>query len=272
MESYAKRFGLPVRPSAKVDSLTREGDKFVATIGASQVSAEQVVVATGSYFSPRKPSFARDLHAGISQFHSSEYRTPTQFNEGDVLVVGAGNSGAEIALDAATAGLRTWLSGRETGQLPTPIVFSRPGWWIFSRVMTMDTPIGRNLAARSATGRGQPLARIRPKHLAAAGVERVPKVTGVIGGKPQLEDGRVLDAGTVVWCTGFDHTYPWIKVPVTDQAGHIQHTRGVVESQFGLYFVGLPFQRGISSSLIGGVGNDAKYVVDVISARAKKAP
>jgi putative flavoprotein involved in K+ transport len=270
MEAYAKRFGLPIRLGVKVDTLTREDDHYVATAGATRVSSDQVVVATGSYASPRKPSFAGELDSGISQFHSTEYRMPSQFGEGEVLVVGAGNSGAEIALDAA-AGHRTWLSGRVTGQIPQPIMFSRPMWWIGRRVLTRDTPIGRRMAGLVVSGRGQPLVRVRPNHLAAAGVERVPKVAGVQEGKPRLEDGRVLDVGTVVWCTGFDHSYPWIKLPITDEAGHVKHSRGVSESQPGLYFVGLPFQYRLASSLIAGVGDDAKYVVEKISARAGKA-
>jgi putative flavoprotein involved in K+ transport len=270
MESYAKRFGLPIRLGVKVDALTREGNQYLATADASQISADHAVVTTGSYPIPRKPSFAGELDPGISQFHSSEYRMPSQFGKGDVLVVGAGNSGAEIALDAA-ADHRTWLSGRVTGQVPQPVMFSRPMWWIGSRVLTKDTPIGRRMAGLVASGRGQPLVRVRPKHLAAAGVERVPKVADVQNGKPRLEDGRLMDVGTVVWCTGFDHSYPWIKLPITNEAGYVQHTRGVVESQRGLYFVGLPFQYRLSSSLIAGVGDDAKYVVEKIGARSGKA-
>jgi putative flavoprotein involved in K+ transport len=267
MESYAKRFGLPIRLGVKVDALTREGNHYVATAGASPISADQVVVAAGSYPIPRKPPFAGELDSEISQFHSTEYRTPSQFGEGDVLVVGAGNSGAEIALDAAGSH-RTWLSGRVTGQVPQPIMFSRPMWWIGSRVLTRNTPIGRRMAVVVASGRGQPLVRVRPNHLASAGVQRVPRVAGVKDGKPLLEDGRVLAVGTVAWCTGFDHTYPWIKLPISDEDGHLHHTRGVSESQPGLYFVGLPFQYRLSSSLIAGVGDDAKYVVEKIRSHA----
>lgn len=267
MESYAKRFGLPIRLGVKVDALTREGNQYVATANAARISADHVVIATGSYPTPRKPAFASELDRGISQFHSTEYRMPSQFGRGDVLVVGAGNSGAEIALDAA-ATHRTWLAGRVTGQVPQHFVFSRPMWWIGSRVLTRDTPIGRRMSAVVASGRGQPLVRVRADHLSSAGVERVPRVAGVTDGKPRLEDERVMDVRTVVWCTGFDHSYPWIQMPIRDAAGYVHHTRGVSESQPGLYFVGLPFQYRLSSSLIAGVGDDAKYVVEKVGAVA----
>jgi len=173
-------------------------------------------------------------------------------------------------MDSAASGHRTWLAGRNTGQVPHAVAFWPPTYWLFTRVMSTDTPMGRRMAP-VALGRGQPLARITSKDLAAAGVERVPRVIGVYEGKPLLEDGRVAHAGSVVWSTGFDHTYPWIQLPITDENGHVKHVRGVVESQPGLYFVGIPFQHRISSSLIDGVGEDAQYVVEKIAARRSRA-
>jgi putative flavoprotein involved in K+ transport len=269
MESYAKSFALPLRLGVKVEALTRDGNTFEVSAGGQSMQADQVVVATGSYATPRQPEFAAQLSPATVQLHSTEYRSQAQLDPGDVLVVGAGNSGAEIALDAA-ASHKTWLSGRPTGQMPYPVMFWPPAYWLLTHLISNDTPVGRRVASQ-AVSRGQPLVRIKPAHLAAAGVERVPRVTGVQDGKPRLEDGRVLEVGTVVWCTGFDHSYPWIKLPITDEAGHLQHTRGVVPSQPGLYFVGVPFQHRISSSLIDGVGEDAEYVVEKIAARRSRA-
>ena len=85
-----------------------------------------------------------------------------------------------------------------------------------------------------------------------------------------LDDGQVLDVRNVVWATGFRHEYPWIKLPVIGPDGWPIHDRGVVASVPGLYFVGLPFQYAASSSLIGGVGRDAGFVVDKLIARARE--
>ncbi|HKW69326.1 MAG TPA: NAD(P)-binding domain-containing protein [Candidatus Dormibacteraeota bacterium] len=260
MESYARRFWLPVRLGVRVGLLTQDGDSFLTDVG---IAADQVVIATGSYLTPRLPAFVSDLDRGITQLHSTQYRNPSQLR-GDVLVVGAGNSGAEIAVEAARAGHRTWLSGRPTGHVPYPMLFWRPFWWLFTR------PQFRRFGVRSLD-RGQPLVRIKPRDLQAAGIARVPRVAGASEGKPQLEDGRLLAVGTVLWCTGFEHSYPWIKLPITDPDGHVIHRHGVVSSQPGLYFVGLPFQTRISSSLIDGVDGDAKYVVERIAARRSRA-
>jgi putative flavoprotein involved in K+ transport len=269
LESYAKRFGLRVRLGVRVETLTRDGGEYqVRAADGHELHADQVIVATGSYPTVRKPKFADQLDPAITQLESTEYRNPSQLPAGDVLVVGAGNSGAEIAIDAASSH-RVRLAGRDTGKVPYPMMFWPPLFWVFTRVMSVDTPIGRRAAVQALT-RGQPLVRVTPKHLAAAGIERVPRVAGVEAGRPRLEDGRVLDVGTVVWCTGFDHSYPWIGLPITDKEGLIQHRRGVVASQPGLYFVGLPFQHRISSSLIAGVGQDARFVVETIAGRRSR--
>jgi putative flavoprotein involved in K+ transport len=270
--AYATRFDLPVRTGVRVDRLTREGDRFVVGAGDRRFEARQVVVATGAYETPRIPAFASELDPSIVQMHSTEYRNPSQLREGGVLVVGAGNSGAEIALEASR-GHQTWLSGRDTGHEPT-----RPGtvadrlftpvfWFIISHALTVRTPIGR-VAKRKFRDRGIPLVRVRRKDIAAAGVECVPRTAGVRDGLPELEDGRVLEVANVVWCTGFVPDFRWIELPILDGDGHPVHDRGVVGSEPGLYFMGLVFLYSLSSVLIGGVGRDAEYIAAHIASRA----
>src|SRR5688572_6924416 len=101
LEAYARAFELPVRTAVTVDRLSTTGDRFEVTCGQHTLFAENVVVATGAFNNPRVPSFARDLDKGIVQLHSKEYRNPSQIQKGAVLVVGAGNSGAEIAIELA---------------------------------------------------------------------------------------------------------------------------------------------------------------------------
>lgn len=62
-----------------------------------------------------------------------------------------------------------------------------------------------------------------------------------MGGKPQLEDGRVVDAGVVIWATGFQPNFGWIDLPVFDGQGFPVHRRGIVEGQPGLYSWGCRF-------------------------------
>ena len=264
LESYAARFRLPVRTGIRVDRLSRENGGYVVTSGLSRYDADNVVVATGGYQAPRIPVFASELDQNIAQFHSSEYRNPSQLREGDVLVVGAGNSGAEIALESSSDH-QTWLSGRDTGQQPVRAgglpdrLLTPPFWFLLSHVFTVRSPIGRRVR-HQLSNRGLPLARVRRRDLIRAGIERVPRVTGVRDGLPMTADGGVLDVANVIWCTGFVPAFNWIDLPVFDRDGEPGHARGVVRSEPGLYFIGLFFLSAASSPLIGGVGRDARHI------------
>src|SRR5215212_5946646 len=207
LEAYASRFDLPVRAGVEVDGLFREGNWYVLVSGDRRFEANNVVVASGAYQTPRVPSFASELDGGIVQLHSIEYRNSAQLREGGVLVVGAGNSGAEIAFEVSRTH-PTWLSGRDTGHIPirTGSMLDRlltpPFWFVASRVLTMRTPIGRKVRPKLLTV-AAPLERVRPKELAAAGIERVRRTVGGRDGSPALEDGRVMEVSNVIWCTGF---------------------------------------------------------------------
>jgi putative flavoprotein involved in K+ transport len=271
LEEYAERFELPVRTGITVDRLSKAGDRFVVSSGDRSFEVENVVVATGAHRLPKVPSFASELDPRIEQLHSSEYRNPAQIQKGGVLLVGAGNSGAEIALELS-ATHRCVLAGEIPGEIPVPhgTIRARMGFRVFRflghRVVRRDTFVGRKIAARLLST-ADPLVRTRSKDLAAAGVERGPRVAGVHDGLPMLDDGRVLDVANVVWCTGFRTDFGWIDLPVFDAEGQPRHVRGVVESEPGLYFVGLVFLYSYSSDVLPSRGRDAEYIARHIASR-----
>jgi putative flavoprotein involved in K+ transport len=269
LETYARQFKLPVHYGIKVDSLKRNGKRYHIIANTVNFFARNVVIATGPFQVPYTPPFASQLDSSIQQIHSSAYCNPQQITANSVLIVGAGNSGAEIALELVQNGKQVWLAGRDVGRLPSngPLsrVFGgRPLWWLMSHVLTVNTPIGRKLKAREGH-QGTPLGRATRQELVNAGVELVPRVSGINSGKPQLEDSRVLPADGVIWTTGFRPDYQWIEIPIFDERGVPQHKRGVVLDYPGLYFVGLMFQTALNSSLLGGVGTDAAYIAGQIS-------
>lgn len=275
LEAYAAYFELPVRTGVRVDGLSKQGDQFLMLAGQQRFEAQNVVVAMATYQKPRVPSFGRELDPDIVQLHSSEYRNPAQLRDGGVLVVGAGNSGAEIALEVARSH-PTWLSGRDVGHIPFRIESAVAQLFLirfvlrflFHRVLTVDTPIGRRVRSKLLSHSG-PLIRTKPDDLAKAGVERVPKTRGVRDGLPLLEDDRVLDVTNVVWCTGFHPGFSWIDLPVFGDHEPL-HRRGVVASEPGLYFVGLEFLYAVSSTMIHGVKRDAAHVAQAIASRSRR--
>jgi putative flavoprotein involved in K+ transport len=272
LESYAERFDLPIELNQWVDGLTKDGDRFVVTAGERRWEADNVVVAMSSFQQPTVPDFAADLDPSIVQMHSADYRNPSQLQDGGVLLVGAGNSGAEISLDIVDEH-PTWLSGRDVGHVPfhidsffgrhigVPFVLRV----LFHRILTVDTPIGRRMR-RKFLSKGWMLVRVKPKDLARAGIERVPRTTGVRDGLPVVDDDRVLDVRNVIWCTGYQSDFSWIDLPVFTEEEPVEprQYRGVVADAPGLYFVGLFFLYSVSSELLTGVGRDAKYVADHI--------
>ncbi len=265
--AYATRFDLHVRSGVVVDGvcLAPSGDGFVVTSSDGIRSARSVVLATGAFRAPRLPEFVQDLDPAIRQVHSSQYRDPSRLLSGTTLVVGASNSGAEIAMTMAS-GRRVILAGRDTGTMPirpdsrAARLFDPPFWWFINHVVRSGTWIGRT-AVRSVRDRGGPLERVRPADLAAAGVERrFERVTGVESGWPRLAGGEVVEVANIVWCTGFRPDFEWIEVPLRLVDGWPVHRHGVVEGVPGLYLAGMPFQHTGASSLIGGVGRDAALV------------
>ena len=272
LESYAERFHLPVRTGSKVEGLSKEGDRFVVTAGRVRFESEHVVVAMANYQSPRVPSFARDLNPGITQLHSHNYRNPSQLQKGGVLVVGAGNSGADIGIEVARTH-PTWLSGKESGHIPWRIegvlgrhFLVRLVRFLGHHVLTVSTPIGRKLRPKMLS-QATPLVRVKPEDLINAGIERVPRVVGVRNGRPLLADDRMLNVMNVIWCTGYDLGFSWIDLPIFDDHGEPLHERGVVTRMPGLYFVGLHFLYSMTSSTLVGVGRDAERVVKAIELR-----
>jgi putative flavoprotein involved in K+ transport len=272
LEAYATRMSLPIRTGIRVTEIrpAEDGPGFRLDAGDWQFEATDVVVATGAYSHPRVPDFARDLHPDILQLHSSEYRHAWELRTGAVLVVGASNSGAEIALRAARDHV-TILAGPDKGKMPArpesrlARVIDPAFWFFINHVATRSTPIGRR--ALVVRDHGGPLERVWPSDLEAAGVERVfARAVAARDGRPVLDDGRTLEVANVIWATGYRPNYDWIRMPIVGADGWPVQTRGV-SSVPGLYFVGLPFLHSAGSALLGGVGRDAAYVVNRMRSR-----
>ena len=262
LEAYADRFDLPVQLATTVTSLSWNGTRYVLETDAQRVLANHVVMATGALHHPNIPDVAAQLDSAITHYHSSSYKNPEQLPNGDVLVVGAGNSGAEIAIELAAMDRHIYLSGRDTGHIPLSVFNNSVVLWMAQNVLTVDTWVGRKLKER-LQAHGDPVIRLRSKDIRQAGVERVSRTEGVTNGKPCLADGQVLDVAAVVWATGFRPDYSWVELPrmTLGDDGFPVHHRGVVNRVPGLYVMGLIFQYALLPT-ISGLATDARYIVD----------
>jgi putative flavoprotein involved in K+ transport len=276
LEDYAARFDLPIRTGVLVDRLNRRGDCFAVSAGEHSFEAENVVIAMANYQQPRRPAFASELDPRIVQLHSNEYRNPSQLQEGSVLVVGAGNSGADIGMEVAKTH-STIMAGKEAGHVPFRIERFVARHFLVSlvrfvgqHVLTVRTPIGRKIRPKFLAS-AAPLVRVKPKDLERSGIERVGRIAGVRDGMPITDDGRVLFVDNIIWCTGFRPGFSWIDLPILGDRQEPEHDRGVVAREPGLYFVGLHFLYAATSDTITGVQRDARRIAKHLMSRKPAA-
>jgi putative flavoprotein involved in K+ transport len=278
LERYATTMGIDVRSGVSVHSVDRgAGGGYLLSTSQGTIAADVVVMACGAEHLPAVPDLADELDPGIRQLHSSGYRNPGQLLPGPVLVVGAGQSGADLALEVIGAGHETWLAGHAKPEIPVPFGSRRMRiglpvlWFLANHVFTVRTPIGRRMQPAIRRGGHAPLLRVRRADLADAGVHLTEaRTVGVDDGRPVLADGTVLDVTNVVWCTGFRQDFGLVHPDVTGEDGYPRGDAGIVEDLPGLYYVGLLFQTAFASMLIGGAGRDAKRIAAHIAARIRR--
>jgi putative flavoprotein involved in K+ transport len=259
LKAYASALDLPVKLQAKVTSVTADDGRFVVATESEEIAATNVVVATGPFQVPFVPPLAGDVD--VFQVHSADYRNPAQLPDGQVLVVGGGNSGFQIADELAATRKVTLAVGQRVPSLPQRLLGKDLFWWLsgvgFMKIST-DSRLGRKLSQRDV------LIGSSTKRLRRAGVSLRGRLTGASGRRAVFEDGSELDVDAIVWATGYRSDHSWLDVPSIKGAdGRIIHRRGVTDEP-GLFFVGLPWQHTRGSALIGFVHDDAAFIADRI--------
>jgi putative flavoprotein involved in K+ transport len=275
LESYAKANELRIRSNVWVDHVGHDGQLFTVETSQGTMTADNIVVAMADYQIPKVPSFGSSLRSDIVQIHSSHYQNISQLRDGPTLIVGLGNSGADIGLEVAR-NRETYIAGDVSAVVP----FRLESWFgrmigvklvrfVTVKVLNTSTPIGRRARPRMLNGTA-PLVRVKPEDLTNAGATRVPRISGVRAGLPETDQGNTLDVANVIWCTGFEPGFSWIDLPIFDESGKPKHIRGVVHDQPGLYFCGLYFLHALWSETITGVPTDARHVVEHLLARERQ--
>jgi putative flavoprotein involved in K+ transport len=269
LRDYAIAFDLPVRLGSRVTALSRVGDEFEIHTGEEVFRAGQVVVATGPFQVPFIPAAAHGFDPAVTQIHSADYRNPQSLPAGPVLVVGAGNSGLQIAEELVATRRVDVSVGAKSPMLPQRLLGRDLFWWLtrmgFMRRNTA-TRIGRRLQAR-----GEFVIGTNRRRLRRAGVRFRRRLVQAQGHTARFDDGSSLDVPVVVWATGYRSDYSWISVPGVTADGRVVHRRGVTDVP-GLYFLGLSWQYTRGSALLGFVADDAAHLADQITARIGQNP
>lgn len=262
LKTYAATFDLPVRTNTRISKVVKEGDRFVAAADDASIEATQVVVTTGPFQTPFVPDQSAGADPAIAQLHSSTYQRPGDLPSGDVLVVGGGNSGCQIARELATSHHVELAIGKRSPVIPQRLL-GRDIWWWGSKLgvskVTIDSKLGRRLSTRD------PIIGQGPRSLARTGVTLRKAVRSIAGRTVTFEDGTTSEAATILWATGFHGSFGWIDVPgVLDERGRPRQRRGVTSAP-GFFFLGLSWQWTRGSALLGWVGDDAAYVAERIA-------
>ncbi|MGB8382615.1 MAG: NAD(P)/FAD-dependent oxidoreductase, partial [Dermatophilaceae bacterium] len=247
LRDYATASSLPVRLEARVTALSRDDNGFEVRTGDEAVGAREVVVATGPFQVPFIPSATAGFDSSVTQLHSAEYRNPQDLPDGPVLVVGAGNSGLQIAEELAATRQVDVSVGERAPALPQRVLGQDLFWWLtrlgFMRV-NGGSRLGRRLRAR-----GEFVIGISRRQLHRAGIRFRPRLVEARGHKARFADGSRLDISVVIWATGYRSDYSWISIPGVVREGQAVHHRGVTAVP-GLYFVGLSWQYTRGSALL----------------------
>jgi putative flavoprotein involved in K+ transport len=268
LESYVRRFELPIALDSAVRSLSSRDGRFVLALDDRVLEADQVIVATGPFQTPRVPEIAADLDADVFQTHSVGYRRPSDLPLGTALVVGGGNTGFQIAKELSQRQPVYLAVGSRQTALPQRLLGRDLFSWLTRFGLmekTVESRIGRRLERRDTLIGSSPR-ELRRRY----GVEMKPRATAVEGRTVSFADGSTLTVDAVIWATGFRPDYTWIDLPIVGDDGRLRHRRGVTDTP-GLYFLGLTWQHTRGSALLGWVKADAEFVTTQVAARADGA-
>lgn len=264
LKTYAGHFALPIRFNTEVMSLKKTANGFAIVTSQGTYESGKVIMATGPFQKPYIPAISTGLSTGVKQIHTAHYRNRSNLQEGSVLVIGAGNSGAQIAVELAKERVVYLSAGHRINYMPLTLLGKSIFWW-FLKTGVLKANIHSDLG-RFISRRPDPVFGYELKTMIRDGKVRLkPRTQSIAADSAEFADKSCLQVKNVVWATGFRSEYSWIHIPgVLNGSGKPIHHKGISPIA-GIAFVGLPWQSRRGSALIGGVGQDAEYIVNCLS-------
>lgn len=261
LAAYARGHRLRVLGDRRVITVRSAGDAgfTVRTADGGEFAARRVVVATGALQRPALPGLAAHLDPSVHQLHSSAYRRPGDLPPGRLAVVGAGNSGAQIAEELSRVRAVTVAFERLPMRLPQRLLGRDIFWWLL-RAGVMDRTASPARSAADVVGSIPLIGSRLPGLLRRGRIARRGRVADAVGRRLLFSDGTSLEVDVVIWATGYRNDFSWIEVDgALDEHGHPIHARGVARVP-GLFFIGLPGLHTKGSAFLGFVGRDAEHL------------
>lgn len=270
--THGEHFGIDVRGGCRVDRLTwsAESSTFRLTTAEQQFGAASVIIATGALQHPWRPAFAADLTADGRQLHAADYRNPRSVVGRRVLVVGAGNSGSQIAEElAANDAFEVTISfGHLPRRFPQRLLGRDIFWW-FQRWGVMDRTRQEAGSSEAAVGSVPLIGSRLPKLIKDGRVDRAAPIVDAGHAGLHTAAGDIHRPDTVIWATGYRNDFAWIDIPgALNQHGRPRHDRGISTTTANLAFIGLPGLHTKGSAFLGFVGRDAEHVARTLARRS----
>ena len=259
LAQYEQRYELPVHRPVRVDAVRRSGEGFAVQTDAGTWQARAVVCATGSWSNPFIPEYPGQTGFAGVQLHSAHYQEATPFTGQRVLVVGGGNSGAQLLAEVSQVANTTWVTEKEPRFLPDDV----DGRVLFSQA-TQRYHAGQETAPPPTLGDVVMVDSVKEARRRGVlhGVRPFARFTrtGVV-----WADGREEAVDAVIWCTGFRPALDFlVDLGVRQPDGRVATTGTQATALPGLWLVGYGSWTGFASATLIGVGRSARATVDEI--------
>lgn len=263
LQQYEQRYKLPILRPVQVEQVSYSNHLFHIQTSKGKYTSRTIVSATGSFQNPYLPSIPGAENFTGTILHSSAYQNPEAFSGKKVVVVGEGNSGAQILADLAPYAKTFWSTLKEPQFLPDEI----DGRYLFDQAT----------ARYKAQQEGKPFQPASLGDIVMVPPVKATRDKGFYNSYPpikqfhaegvELNNGTVLDADAVIFCTGFRPALTHLKpLQVVEEDGKVETVQNKAKKQPGLWLVGYGNWTGFASATLIGVGRSAKATAeDIIS-------
>ena len=271
LERYAAELDVEIQTSTRVETIRQDGREFiVVTEGRRALRASGIVAASGSFTNPYRPSFPGEEAFTGELSHVADYRNPTQYAGQRVIVVGAGDSAAQVANELAPTATVTLATRHPVRFIPQRLGGEDIHYWL--RETGFDSlpaewlsKITGGSVVTDSVGFQQTLADGR--------VERRPMFTALDGDQVVWSGGQRESVDAILLATGYRPSLDYLReLGALDADAAPIHVRGISSTHVGLVYLGLEYQRSFASNTLRGVSQDARAVIPPLVAWIRDAP